>query len=221
MRTGNEWTIGQVHREAAAGRLPVCFAFDGELILASVDKQWGPAGKAPRCLDFDGTVRSLTLPAKGQIAGFGCLVELLEVFRSKFSHVNGKAIKGIQLPTEFLHHGRILPGHNVLCWIEDVEIAAEAFLFHPDDLTRLIAPSQNSETPAPVIAANVNPASLGKGISRRWTTEELAKLTAYRHENGTRKAAAHFGITEQRIRQLLPRKKPTPNGYSVFNRLQG
>jgi hypothetical protein len=43
---------------------------------------------------------------------------------------------------------------------------------------------------------------------REWTDEELAELRAFRDEHGTKAAAKKFGISEARIRQLLPTEKP-------------
>lgn len=50
------------------------------------------------------------------------------------------------------------------------------------------------------------------GVSKRWTPEGLAEMAKYRDEHGSKQAAAHFGISGARLRQLLPRKtKPTSN----------
>jgi hypothetical protein len=46
-----------------------------------------------------------------------------------------------------------------------------------------------------------------------WTDTQLAELTAYRKQHGTKAAAAHFGIGESRIRQLLPREKTVPSAH--------
>jgi hypothetical protein len=42
----------------------------------------------------------------------------------------------------------------------------------------------------------------------KWTPEKLDELRAYRDEFGTKAAARQFGISEARIRQLLPTEKP-------------
>jgi hypothetical protein len=42
----------------------------------------------------------------------------------------------------------------------------------------------------------------------KWTDERLAALRAFRDEHGTKAAARKFGISEARIRQLLPTEKP-------------
>jgi hypothetical protein len=44
----------------------------------------------------------------------------------------------------------------------------------------------------------------------------LTELRAYRKAHGTEAAAAHFGITGSRLRQLLPAEKPKPIVNSVF-----
>lgn len=46
--------------------------------------------------------------------------------------------------------------------------------------------------------------------------EELAEMKEYRARYGTKKTAAHYGISEARIRQLLPSELPNKSGYSVF-----
>lgn len=51
---------------------------------------------------------------------------------------------------------------------------------------------------------------------KRWTPQKLAELKAYRESNGTKKAAEHFGISQARIRHLLPGDKPKEKGYSAF-----
>lgn len=57
------------------------------------------------------------------------------------------------------------------------------------------------------------------GTAKKWTPEELGKLADYRKKHGTTEAAAHFGISAARIRELLPseKKKPAKHaGVSVF-----
>jgi hypothetical protein len=73
----------------------------------------------------------------------------------------------------------------------------------------------------PTEAATAAAASLSQGSSGtavKWTPERLAELAAFREKQGTKKAAAQFGISEQRVRALLPKKKPSPPVNSVFNR---
>jgi hypothetical protein len=52
--------------------------------------------------------------------------------------------------------------------------------------------------------------------SKRWTSERLGELEAYRDSHTMPETADKFGISEQRIRQLLPKKSLTPKGNSVF-----
>jgi hypothetical protein len=42
----------------------------------------------------------------------------------------------------------------------------------------------------------------------KWTPERKDELRAYRDEHGTKAAARQFGISEARVRQLLPTEKP-------------
>lgn len=49
---------------------------------------------------------------------------------------------------------------------------------------------------------------------KRWTPENLAKLMAYREAHTMRETAAAFGISAQRIRQLLPSEKPTTTPFA-------
>ncbi len=136
------WTAAKILREARAERLPVCFDFVGELIVCSVDGRLGPGGSSPIVLDFEGVVRSLTRPTVDGICGFGVLVEIQEAHGLKFSHKDGRLTRGIDLPTEFPHGGRIKTGHKVECWIEDAGVTTDAFLFHTDDLKKLASTAQ-------------------------------------------------------------------------------
>jgi len=51
---------------------------------------------------------------------------------------------------------------------------------------------------------------------KKWTTDKLAELRAYRDKHTMPETADKFGITEQRIRALLPSNKPQKKPYSVF-----
>lgn len=48
------------------------------------------------------------------------------------------------------------------------------------------------------------------GTNKRWTPERLAELKAYRDSHTMPQTAVKFGITEQRIRQLLPTSEAKP-----------
>jgi hypothetical protein len=49
---------------------------------------------------------------------------------------------------------------------------------------------------------------------KKWTPEKLDDLRAYRDKQGTKAAARQFGISEARVRQLLPTEK-TPANWLV------
>lgn len=58
--------------------------------------------------------------------------------------------------------------------------------------------------------------------ARKWTAERLAELEAYRKKHGTKAASSHFGISEARVRKLLPGPSrtatmPTANWFSKRN----
>lgn len=51
---------------------------------------------------------------------------------------------------------------------------------------------------------------------KRWTAGRLAELRAYREAHKMKATAEHFGVSPQRVRQLLSRDKPAPCSFSVF-----
>ena len=63
------------------------------------------------------------------------------------------------------------------------------------------APAQTA-TPAPVVAG------------KKWTPEKLAELKAYREAHTMPETADKFGISEQRIRELLPSQKPKAKPFA-------
>lgn len=72
------------------------------------------------------------------------------------------------------------------------------------------APATNAAPPAPV-------ATNGK----KWTTEVKAELKTYRDNHTMPETAAEFGISEQRIRQLLPSVKPKAKPFAgLINRMR-
>lgn len=73
-------------------------------------------------------------------------------------------------------------------------------------------------TPAPQPQAAAPEPAAG-GTAKKWTPEALRELANCREKHGTEGAAAHFGISATRVRQLLPSEKKTPAkhaGVSVF-----
>lgn len=71
-------------------------------------------------------------------------------------------------------------------------------------------PLQIPPTPAPVTTTPALVVADGK----KWTPEKLAELKAYREANTMKATAEKFGITEQRIRQLLPRDEPKTKTFA-------
>ncbi len=85
----------------------------------------------------------------------------------------------------------------------------------PDDPERRLSRLRElggSEPPQAVPAESSASTRPGKV----WTAEKLAEAKAYREKYGTRKTAAHYQVSEARIRALLPSNKPRPKGFSVF-----
>lgn len=78
-------------------------------------------------------------------------------------------------------------------------------------VAEIINKTAQPQAEPPVMAGSDAP---GKG--KVWTPEKLAELKAYRAAHTMPDTAAKFGISEQRIRQLLPRNKPKQKGYSAF-----
>lgn len=73
-------------------------------------------------------------------------------------------------------------------------------------------------TPAPVVEDSASDKS---GSRKVWTTEKLEELQAYRQAHTMPETAAKFGISEQRIRQLLPSDKPKASPFpGVIHRLK-
>ena len=72
------------------------------------------------------------------------------------------------------------------------------------------APAPEQASPEPVAPS----ASDKPGSRKPWTPERKAELQAYRATHTMPETAAKFGITEQRIRQLLPRKKPKAKPFA-------
>lgn len=64
------------------------------------------------------------------------------------------------------------------------------------------APAQTAATPAPVTGG------------KKWTPEKLAELKTYRETHTMPETAVKFGISEQRIRDLLPSKKPKAKPFA-------
>jgi hypothetical protein len=69
---------------------------------------------------------------------------------------------------------------------------------------------------APPPAPRIEPAPPIAQGGKKWTEDKLAELRAYRNSHTMPETAAHFKISEARIRKLDPREKPKSKGYGVF-----
>jgi hypothetical protein len=69
------------------------------------------------------------------------------------------------------------------------------------------------ESKAPVVASQTERIG-SKG--KPWTDEKLKMIATYRAENGTQKAAEHFGISTALIRKKLPNEKTNKRNSSPF-----
>lgn len=78
------------------------------------------------------------------------------------------------------------------------------------------APLPAPEAPA---TATTEPQAAGTGTGKRWTPERLQELSRYREEHGAKQAALKFGITEQRVRKLLPKQDAKQSPASPFQGL--
>jgi hypothetical protein len=103
----------------------------------------------------------------------------------------------------------------------------------PDELEALARPPKSElpapkvpltvvATPAPVVPQEpvevTTPAPIGQvfsdGSAKKWTPEKLDELRSWRDAHTMPETAAKFGISVQRIRQLLPRKSPKASPFS-------
>ena len=87
------------------------------------------------------------------------------------------------------------------------------------DVARWAVQANVTDLPEPLKALlEENPTAGSRPKEVRWTPEKLAELSTYRDKHGIAAAAAHYGVSQQRIRALLPRGNTTDKGmgYSVF-----
>lgn len=91
----------------------------------------------------------------------------------------------------------------------DVHALADAFSEGPHGAT----PNDCGATKAMATSEGA-----GEASRKDWTLERLAELAAYRAEHGTAKAAEKFGISTQRIRQLLPTRKRIATHFAGLGR---
>ena len=80
-------------------------------------------------------------------------------------------------------------------------------------LTKMVRCLLEPQAASPVVTDS---SSNVPGNRKVWTPEKLAELKAYREAHTMPETATKFGISEQRIRHLLPSNKPKQKGYSAF-----
>lgn len=83
------------------------------------------------------------------------------------------------------------------------KITYDAFSRYVESIQGTVVEENQASTP-PTVAG------------KKWTPEKLAELRAFRETHTMPQTAAEFGITEQRIRQLLPSEDVVKKGYSAF-----
>jgi len=84
-------------------------------------------------------------------------------------------------------------------WLAEIKFNSEyEFGINPSDAVQ-------------AIASNVR-----GGTIKKWTPERLQELAKYRAEHSTKEAATKFNISESRIRELLPGRKPAAQPFPGF-----
>lgn len=76
-----------------------------------------------------------------------------------------------------------------------------------------VLPAIAGESPSASSGAPDAQAEGALGNAKRWTSEMLSELAAFRATNGTKAAAEMFGISAQRVRTLLPGQKAKPSPF--------
>jgi hypothetical protein len=87
-------------------------------------------------------------------------------------------------------------------------------------LAEFTVPDEMRDLPPPTEAAAPTESKMppaANGTKKLWTPERLEQLRSYREKHGTSAAAKQFGVSDTRVRDLLPGDKSEPKGHSVFN----
>lgn len=118
---------------------------------------------------------------------------------SPFPAAYARLSKMAQRATAMTHAAHLKPT-EVLAWAREGGVAVSP------ELSRLV-----EAEPLPHALLTT------EGASPRWTEERLAELRSYRDEHGAKAAGDKFGISDGRVRQLLPKEPRKPSGHSVFS----
>lgn len=123
-------------------------------------------------------------------------------------------LRMLMLRAEALTGPRLKPS-VVLAWVQ-----RSGVVIPPPRMVALLLASLAADDsgaaksqPAMPVAEPVVPA---RGTAKQWTPERLAALRVYREKHGPAAAAAHFGISTSRIRQLLPGDSVKPAAASPW-----
>jgi hypothetical protein len=100
-------------------------------------------------------------------------------------------------------------GGSFAGWLAHRPTSFEDQVFDRAEISRWIAAtSLDSEYQFSITPADKN--------GMKWTPEKMAELRLFRSKHTMPETAAHFRVSESRIRKLDPREKPKPKGHSVF-----
>lgn len=129
-------------------------------------------------------------------------------------------LRALLLRSRLMNSADRLASKDVIQWAIDT-----GAIQPPEELTRAIcqtpperAPScplpqehQNApSSPSDEVRDDTPSANLRPWHEKRWDADRLAEMKAYRDRHNTKATADHFGISAQRVRQLLPREKAKP-----------
>ncbi len=165
-------------------------------------------------------MKSIVLPAGTEHVQFGELAHLIAIALHPFGDnatdremmAYGGALAN--LDTELLQAVKVgtLPVKNPLglgTHTFPVGDALRRSRVMVDDLRLFVAGRLSVE-----IAPTAGPAPVVVPTGKKWTPETLAELKAYRETHTMPETAEKFGISEQRIRKLLPSNKPKAKPFA-------
>ncbi len=147
------------------------------------------------------------------LTGFGLPGQLsnalLPPHNQRFSTTTPIPAADVRLPKRLVIN-LLSPYHRLILDIESGEINLDHAFTEINDKAN--APTVVQSNPAPAVEAMT--LVVASGNVKRWTTEKLAELKAYRDTHKMTETVAKFGISEQLIRKKLPRGKPKATPFS-------
>lgn len=147
-------------------------------------------------------VHQLPMLTAGEAARLMCGLDP-DLFKSLESHPNNiepgdscKKAAMIQRLAEREGKESAIPGEWIF-WADKQQIKVhDGFRLEVE-----LLPAKTTAEPAP-------------GTGKKWTPEKLAEMKAYREGHTMPETAVKYGISEQRIRELLPRRNPKTNPFA-------